>query len=99
MKRKPPVDTRDLRLKVTQLFWGRRSDGSPMTTKERREAFLTLLGEWQKEVSSEGFAINRRGCFSDQLDPDLRYLIKAGKVTKHRVQGWHGTNTTYVRLP
>ena len=98
MKRKNTVDTRGLSLKVTQLFWGRRADGSPMTDKERRDTFVQLLGEWQQNVSANGFAINRKGCFCENHDSDLRRLIKTGRVVRHRVNGGGKTRTSFVRL-
>lgn len=98
MKRKAPIDTRDPWTKVHQLFWGRRPDGSMMGPQERRALFLQLLQEHMAaHPDSNGWAINRKGCFSEKKDPDLKALLKAGKVTKHRVAGGHGTNTTYIK--
>jgi hypothetical protein len=60
--------------------------------KERRELIL--------EVLKDGFcfAVNRKYCLQTKHDPDLKRLIKQGKIEIVNSPAGHGVKTTHIKL-
>jgi hypothetical protein len=61
-----------------------------------------LAGFYPKQSSSAGITVNRSGCLNLKHDPDLKYLLKKGKIVRRRTNNsFHPTSTrnTYITLP
>ena len=67
--------------------------------KYRRERLLELLGPDQNQMSTiKGFLVNTRHCPVLDKDPDLKHLVKTGKVKQVRVHINRTRARTYLQL-
>lgn len=85
MKRIPPIDVRNIHQMLIDVMFLKLN----VPTNLRRQQIVDIITLYEDNINPNGLLVNANGCVNIRRDRDVRYLIKRGRLSVHRIDTRH----------